>query len=151
MSENFESEDSFPGASEAQDVVVLIKKMQQQLTFLEKKIDLLINKIGEGSGRDRHFSKSSRSFERHHRSFDRGSEGRSGEKNFGHRRHFKKGHSGEDREFDRQEKKGDNFHQEGDFNKDRHFKKRHDGERRAFYQKGKPFSHKRKGHQQKAA
>ena len=43
MSEQPQHNDSLSSALAEQDVVVLIKKMQQQLIFLEKKIDILIS------------------------------------------------------------------------------------------------------------
>ena len=89
MSEQAPHNDSLPSASAEQDVVVLIKKMQQQLTFLEKKIDILISQSQAKSFGEKHFSKPFRSFDRPHRrpgrehgyasaekSFDRGEESR---------------------------------------------------------------------------
>lgn len=69
MSEEFKSENPQAGAPAGQDVVVLIKRMQQQLLFLEKKIDMLISLSQERpEGRDRGFSKPFRpSFSHSHR------------------------------------------------------------------------------------
>ena len=100
MSEQFQHHDSIPAASAEQDVAAVIKKIQQQLASLEKKIDILINQsLGKPSG-ERHFSKPFRSFGRPHRSFDGGHGNTSGGKSFDGERHFEKRHGGENRGFD---------------------------------------------------
>lgn len=139
-----EQHDLLPPASEGQDVAALIKKMQQQLVFLERKIDLLISQSETRPSGDKHFSKPSRPFGRPHRSFDREHGDASGEKRFDRGRHFGKQSGEENRGFDRK-KKGYNSPRESDSNQERHFKERHDGERRGFDQKKKPFSYKKKG------
>src|SRR3989338_205170 len=50
------------------DVLVLIKMMQQQLTFLERKIDILISQSQEKPFSEKSFSKPFRSFNRPYRS-----------------------------------------------------------------------------------
>jgi len=58
MNEPFEEGDDLPVSSQGdQDIVSLIKKMQQQLNFLEKKIDLLIGQSPERPFRGKSFSK----------------------------------------------------------------------------------------------
>ena len=100
------------------DVVVLIKKMQQQLTALEKKIDILMSRPKENSFAGKRFSRPFHSSgpSRHHergeyrhgageRSYDkrepyRGREGREGDsrgKDFGQGHHFEKKHYSSER------------------------------------------------------
>jgi len=142
MNEQPQHNDSLPPAPAEQDVVALIKKMQQQLVFLEKKIDILIS---QSSGRplgEKRFSKPFRSFGRYHRS-DRGYDNTSGEKSFERGSHFEKRHGEENRGFDHKEKPSDNPRESG-FGQEHHFKKRHGGGKRGFDQKKKPFYYGRK-------
>jgi len=58
MSEHVEPNEELSSSPQTDtDVVSLIKKMQQQLNFLEKKIDLLIGQSPERSSGERRFSK----------------------------------------------------------------------------------------------
>lgn len=124
MTEQSKNNDLLPSASAEQDVVALIKKMQQQLAFLEKKIDLLISQ-----SQARPFSRE-KNFSRPFRSFDR-------------ERHFEKRHGEGDRGFGYKKKSYD--HSRGsDVGPERHFEKRHGDESRGFDQKKKPFFHKRR-------
>ena len=100
MNEQFQHHDSLPAAPAEQDVAAVIKKIQQQLVSLEKKIDILINQSSGRPSGERHFSKSFRSFDRPHRSFDGGHGNTSGGKSFDGERHFEKRHGGENRGFD---------------------------------------------------
>jgi len=50
-----------------QDIAVLINKMQQQLVFLEKKIDTLISQSSKRPFEGKHFSKPFQRFDRSHR------------------------------------------------------------------------------------
>ena len=100
MSEQFQRNDSIPAAPAEQDVVAVIKKIQQQLVSLEKKIDILINQSSGRPSGERHFSKPFRSFDRPHRSFDGGHGNTSGGRSFDGERHFEKRHGGENRGFD---------------------------------------------------
>jgi hypothetical protein len=70
MSEQFQHHDSISPASAEQDVAAVIKKIQQQLASLEKKIDILINQSSSRPSGERHFSKPFRPFGRPNRSFD---------------------------------------------------------------------------------
>lgn len=58
------------------DMVVLIHQIQQQLVFLEKKIDTLISQSLERPSEGKHFPKSSQHFNRSYR-HDRGQQGSS--------------------------------------------------------------------------
>jgi hypothetical protein len=79
MSEHLDSESSFASSGKESDVIALLKKIQQQMVFLEKKIDLLVSQqqSAQGSGqptgerafdrdrpsfKDKHFSKPYRSY-----------------------------------------------------------------------------------------
>ncbi len=126
------------------DVVDLIKKMQQQLVFLEKKIDILIDQSSRRPFSEKHFSKPSRSFGRPYRPFDRKHSDVTGEKRFDRGRHFEKRHSEENRRFDHKKKVyGDS--RESDSGQDRQFARRNDGQNEGFDRKKKPFPYKRKG------
>jgi hypothetical protein len=64
MTEQFKNGDFSAPRQTEPEVLVLIKKMQQQLIFLEKKLDILINQSQEKPFREKSFSKSFRSFDR---------------------------------------------------------------------------------------
>lgn len=74
MDEHFENGSS-PADHQEADVIAILKKIQQQMTFLEKKLDTLLAQQSSGgsqpsgeraferpSFKDRHFSKPTRSF-----------------------------------------------------------------------------------------
>lgn len=90
MNEPFSHDPSVvPGPTNA-DVVALIKKMQQQLEFLVKKIDVLINQSQEKPFREKRFSKPLRSFS-HSPHHGKGEYDRSPrERSFDQGRHFEK-------------------------------------------------------------
>ena len=104
MSEQFKHSDSLPPAPAEQDMLALIIKMQQQLVFLEKKIDILIRQSQTRPSGEKHFSKPYRSFGPPHRSYDRGRDNASGERSFDRVRHFEKRSGGESRGFDQKKK-----------------------------------------------
>ena len=104
MSEQFSRNPSaVPGPANA-DVVALIRKMQQQLEFLERKIDILINQSQEKPFQEKRFSKPFRSFghsPRHGKGeYDRSSRG----KDFDQGRHFEKRPGGPNRDFGQKKK-----------------------------------------------
>ena len=112
MSEQPQHNDFSPPASAEQDMVVLIKKMHQQLLFLEKKIDILINQSQARPFGEKHFSKPFRSFDRPHRRPGREYGHGSAEKGLDRERHFEKRHGEESRGF--AQKKGPFFHKRRD-------------------------------------
>lgn len=127
------------------DVVALIKKMQQQLVYLEKKIDILIGQSAEKPFRDgeKHFSKPFRP------SFGGG--GHHGKGNFhrGPRREgFSHGHSREGG-FSHDRSREGGFSQERprekSFGQGRPFDRKPDAGPRGFAHGNKPFSRHRKG------
>ena len=64
MNDDFEEEDPSSDVTPSQaepDVLSLLKKMQQQLTYLEKKVDLLLNQSAEKPFPEKRFSKPFRS------------------------------------------------------------------------------------------
>ena len=84
--------------------MVLIRKMQQQLVILEKKIDILISQPLGRPFSAKHFSKPFRSFGRPDRHSNRAQVNDSGEKSFDRGCHFAKRHDGEKRGFDQKKK-----------------------------------------------
>lgn len=128
---------SVPQPSDS-EVVVLIKKLQQQLTFLEKKIDAFINQSQE---------KSSRPFSRpphrgqYHDTRDQGEGYR--ERSFRPGRHFGKPRAEENQRFG-PPRKNYRDERENSSGQDRNFKKRYDGEKRGLEPRKKPFFHGRK-------
>ncbi len=115
MSEQFKHDDFLPQAHDEQNVVALIKQLQKQLVFLEKKIDILIEKSAQRPSGDRPFSRPFRSFDRTPRPYDRARGDAPG-------RHF--------------EKRGDS--REGNF------ARRNDSPREGFDPRKKPFPYKRR-------
>ena len=114
MTEQLKS-DNFSAPQQTEpDVLVLIKKMQQQLASLEKKIDILISQSQEKPFREKHFSKPFRSFDRPYRP--------------GHY-HDKKDHGDDPK---------------NSSSPDRHFKKKYGGKKGGFDPRKKSFFHKRK-------
>ncbi len=85
------------------DVAVLIKRMQQQLVFLEKKIDILIDQSSRRPFSEKHFSRHSRSFGRPHRPFEK-RPGDSREGDFGQDRHFARHNDDRKEGFDHKKK-----------------------------------------------
>lgn len=67
MSEEFKDGNRSVTPQAGPDVVFLIKKIQEQLVFLEKKIDLLIKQSQGAPPREKFFPKPYRSFDRPHR------------------------------------------------------------------------------------
>jgi len=122
MSEHWKQNNHEPSASEGNDVVALLKKIQQQLSFLERKVDMLVG--GESSGR--------RPFSRPQRTFDRG-----------------RGESSGERKFEYRPKRSYGDSREGSSGPERSFPRRsegpREGSREGFDRERKPFFHKRRG------
>lgn len=104
MSEQSRFNEALPPAPAEQDILVLIRKMQQQLVFLEKKIDTLINQSHARPFNEKHISKPFRSFGRPYHHSNKAHVSASGEKGFDRGRHFEKRHDGEKKEFDQKKK-----------------------------------------------
>ena len=147
MSEQLERDDSLSPGSNEQDVAALINKMQKQLVFLEKKIDILISQSQERPSRERNFSKPFRSFDRsyrpghYHDKRDQGEDFRERGIRSGH--HFEKRQPDENRGFGGP-KRDYGADRENSPGQDRGFKKKYGGEKRGFDPGKKPFFHKRK-------
>jgi len=122
-----------------QDVVALIKRMQQQLAFLEKKLDILINQSQARPLGEKHFSKPFRSSYGHpHRRSAREHDAVCGEKSTDRGRHFESNQSfGHKR-------KAYGTPRDSDGAPEHRFEKRQDSEKRGFGRKKKPFSNRRK-------
>ncbi len=135
MSEHIKQDADLSGLPQAgTDVVSLILKMQQQLNFLEKKIDLLIGQSPERSSGERRFSKPFRPSFGHgghshgKRDFNRGPR----ERSFPHERPRESGFS-----HDRPK--------EGSFGQGRPFDRKPGAGPRGFGHGEKPFFRHRKG------
>jgi hypothetical protein len=145
MNEQSQQNDFSPPAPEELDVAALVKKMQQQLVLLEKKIDILISQSEAAPRGEKHFSKPFRPFNKHpSRRFEGGHDNSSGEKRFFPGRRFEKRPAGENREFGRPQKAYDNPRERDSASQGHHFKKSYGGKKKGFEQKGKPFYLKRK-------
>lgn len=147
MSEQFKDEETLPAVANEQDIAALINKMQKQLIFLEKKIDILLSQTQERPSRERHFSKPFRSFDRPYRpghyqdKRDQGEDSR--ERGARGGRHFEKRQPEEGRSFSGPKRDyGDD--REGRPSQDRGFKKKYGGEKRGFDPRKKPFFQKRR-------
>ena len=143
MSEQPQHNESLPPEPAGQDVLTLIRKMQQQLVLLEKKIDTLINQSFSRPSGEKHFPKPFRTFGRSYRQPDRAHASGFGEKSFNRGRHSDKRRSEEIRGFDHKKKAYDSP-REGDFSQERNIRKRRDSEKSGFDQKNKPFPYRRK-------
>jgi hypothetical protein len=143
MSEQFKHNDSLAPAPDEHDVVVLIKKVQQQLVLLDKKIDILVNQSQERPYTKKHFVKPFRSFGHAHRSSERKRDNASGERSFDRGRRFEKRPNEANRGFDHKKKAYDNS-RKSDSGQGHPYEKRHGGEKKGFDQKRKPFYYGRK-------
>ncbi|MBU1124777.1 MAG: hypothetical protein KKC84_02015 [Candidatus Omnitrophica bacterium] len=143
MNEQSDAHEELPSAPTEQSVFALIKKMQQQLVFLEKKIDILIEQSQGKPFREKQFSRPFRSYGRPYRNSHRAQGDPSGERRFDRGRHFEKPHSEESRGFEHKKKTFDSPG-ERDFAPPRHFEKRTDGDKRGFVPRKKPFSFRNK-------
>lgn len=143
MNEEFKDENPPVPPQVEPDAVSLIKKMQQQLIFLEKKIDILINQFQGAAPREKYFSKSYRSFDRSRRHGKGERDSGPGDRGFAQGRNFEKRHGEKNRGFGHKKKTYDDP-RGSDSVHERHFEKPHGGESRGFGQKKKPFYHGRK-------
>ena len=147
MTEQLKSDNFSAPQQTGSDVLVLIKKMHQQLVFLEKKIDILISQSQEKPFREKRFLKPFRSFGRPYRPghfHDKRdqSEGLR-ERSFHSGSHFEKRREEENRGFGGP-KKDYSDSRENSPSQDRHFRKKFGGKKRGFDPRKKPFFHKRK-------
>ena len=120
------------------EVVVLIKRMQQQLTFLEQKIDAFISQ-----SREKPFPPFSRPQHRlqYHDQREQGEDYR--ERSFRPGRHFGKPRPEENSRFGLPKKNYTDDRESGS-GQDRNFKKKYDGPKRGFGPRKKPFFPRRK-------
>jgi len=105
MNENLKRQESSGQPQHEQDVLMLLKKIQQQLVFLERKVDAL----GGGSSprpfnKDRHFRRPPRSFDHPPRNGEEKREHGSGQTNIS-RPHYYNRNRGEERQGFSQNKK----------------------------------------------
>ena len=134
MSEQFEHDAPMASPQADSNVVALIKKIQQQLVFLEKKIDALIGQSQERPFRNKSFSKPYRSFERsqHPRSGEQYNN--AGERKYEPGRHIEKN----------QRVENSGFAEKREHGPGRHFGKPQSDENSGFAGKKKPFFPRRK-------
>ncbi|MFA6379203.1 MAG: hypothetical protein WCX16_05445 [Candidatus Omnitrophota bacterium] len=152
MSEEFKHE--VPVAPEGEtDVVALIKKMQQQLTALDKKIEILMSRPKESSFGRKSFSRPSGSFNRpsfhgrdDRRPSDRGEYRHGGRESFGGRDSFRPREAREGNFRERDSREGRSFEKKPYSGERSHSssERPHSGEPRAFAPRKKPFFLKRK-------
>jgi len=144
MSKRSQGSDFLQQAPVEQDVIALIKRMQQQLAFLEKKIDILINQTQARPFSERHFPKPFRSSGRPHRHSAGERDTVYGERSGDRRQHFEK-RRGETTQSFGYRRKAYDTPRESEGEPEHHFEKRRGGEQREFNGKKKPFYNKRKG------
>lgn len=147
MTKPFKNDNASTSQQAESDVLGLIRKMHQQLVFLEKKIDILISHSQEKPFREKPFSKPFRSFGRPYRTgypqdkraHDEGSR----ERNFPSGHHFEKRPGNEHRKFGGPQKSYSGDREDGSMH-ERHFKKKFGGPKKMFGHKKESFSYKRK-------
>jgi len=144
MKKGSQHNDYFRQEQEGNDVIALIKRMQQQLAFLEKKIDLLISQSQSRPSGERHFSKpfGSAGSSRHHAA--REHDGNYGESRADRGRHFGKRPGEDNRDFRRHSRDSDSP-RESDRGPGHHFEDRHGRDKGKFKNKGSSFYDRRKG------
>ena len=133
MSEQLQHNDPLPQETAEPDMLALIKKMQQQLVSLEKKVDILVNQSQTRYSKDKYFSNAGGAPDRNYRRFDRERHNTYAEKSFssGAGRHFEKRH-GEVNRDSRYNKKSYGNPRESDSGQGHNFKKRYSGVKRGF-------------------
>ncbi|MBU2541131.1 MAG: hypothetical protein KJ593_04445 [Candidatus Omnitrophica bacterium] len=132
MNEDFKKEDSSVPLQEEQQVLALIKRLQQQIIFLEKKVDILLSRSVQRTNETRSFSRPSHSFGRSQRQGKARYRDRSRERGFSADR-LDKQHDEESRGSEQREKP---FYR---------FDKRQGGSRKPG-QRNKPLFHRRRDH-----
>ncbi len=80
MNKDFKKEDSSALLQEEQQVLALVKRLQQQISFLEKKVDILLSRSEQRTNETKSFSKPFRSFGRSQRQGKARYKGRSRER-----------------------------------------------------------------------
>jgi hypothetical protein len=125
------------------DVMALLKRMQQQLAFLEKKLDTLISQSQTRPSGERHFSKPFRASSHSHRYASGERDAGYGERRSERGRHFENRHDESNRGFSRTGKSYDDP-RESESGREQRLENRHGGEQRGFTHKKKPFFNRRK-------
>jgi hypothetical protein len=145
MSEQIKGDNSSASQQAETDVLILIKKMQQQLVSLEKKIDALIGQSQEKPFREKSFSKPFRSFDRPYRPshhYDKRGQGDGPRERSFRPGYHSEGRPGEERREFRGPRKEYDGERERSSGADHSFKKF--GGKKSFDPRKKPFFHKRK-------
>jgi len=90
------------------DIAAVLKRIQQQLTFLERKVDTLISQSSEKPFKETRFSKPSRSFGKSSRSSKGKSEGGFREGSSDKKRFYEKPYSNQKRKVSKKRENGKN-------------------------------------------
>ncbi len=130
-------------SSADQDVVALIKRMQQQLAFLEKKMDILISQTQSMPAGERHFAKPFRAPGRSHRPFAGDRDAFREKKRFERGGRFEKPRGESDHDFGHGRKPFDES-RESEGAPEHYFENRRGGAPREFRHKKKSFYDRRK-------
>lgn len=126
MTEQIKNDNSLTVPQAETDVIGLLKKINQKLDFLERKIDALASQSQERSFREKSFSRAPQSFDRPNRSHDRRGYGEgSRERKFHSGHHFEKRQGGGSRGFD-------SFRKEPREDRERHSGSSHSGPSHSF-------------------
>jgi len=128
MEKEFKHNNSSSSPQVEPDVVALIKKIQQHLVFLEKKIDTLISRSSEKPSKGQHLSRPFRSYSHSQYHGKKKHYNSSREGGFDQERHFNREQGGGKRRFDQE----------------RHFNREQGGGKQRFDQGKKPFFQRRK-------
>jgi hypothetical protein len=139
----FQHDEFFQHSPVEQDVVALIKRMQQQLAFLEKKLDILINQSQDKPSGERHFSKPFRASGHPHRHAGGRRDTGYGEKRFDRGRRFEKRQGENNLSFGQTGKSYDGP-RESEGAPEHLFEKRPGGEKRGLTHKKKSYYNRRK-------
>lgn len=139
----FHHDDFLQPVPAEQDIVALIKRMQQQLAFLEKKLDILISQSQANPSGERHFSKPFRASGYPHRHAAGERDTGYGQKRFERGRRFEKRHGENNNNFGHTAKSHDDPRDSAG-GPEHHFEKRRGGEKRGFTHKKKSFFNRRK-------
>ena len=145
MNEQSKNNEVSPQTPAAHDILILIKKIEERLVSLEKKIDTLISGREAKPFSGRPFSKPYRSFDRQDRHSSRGHFNPPGERSFSRQQMpFEKRPEQETRAFGHKKTFGDES-RPGNFGEARTFEKRRRSHSKGFEQK-KPFPFKHREH-----
>jgi len=133
VEKQFKHNGSSPPPQAEPDTAAMLKRIQQQLVFLEKKIDTLISRPSERPSKGQHFSKLFRPYGRPYQ--------------HGKRKHYNSSRENSSRgNSSRESNSRGNSSREGGFDRGRRFDRGPGGGNRRFDQGKRPFFQRRKKH-----